>query len=324
MPLTDRQINITIGKVGQAFAQTLSDGLAIGDSQNKDIARLLGENLGIASSTTVALDVSAFVQKDATNTGYLPLTTTGSLTTLAAGDTTANSQLIFRRDITGVLAVVHSNVIIRQCRITGAVRIGRSSSNTDVAVSNTLIEDCEFIGSGSGDSGISDISGTDSLMQRNNIHGYENSVTIWGGGIQNATRPQLLNNFIHGDSGDSSAHIDGIELYGCVGGATVSGNTVLLTQNTQSVAPLNITPVPSTLGTILVENNLFQSQHDDYVILCDDSQGTSPINAIFNGNQLWRNTQTSNFFALRNVNGGSTYTGTGNKDFIDGSPVAVA
>jgi hypothetical protein len=258
---------------------------------------------------------------DATNTGIAGKgVTTASLTPMAAGNTTANGQLIYRKVINGNVCVVHNNVIIRESQINGGIFVGRRnpcSGSGDVNVTGTLIEDTTINPNG-GLEGVNDINGINSVYQRNDICCTQNFFTIWTG-----TNAKLLSNFGHDESSDSAGqHFDGIEAYGWLNGLTIRNNTIYQTQSGGATAPLNITPSGTPTGTLLAEYNLFRSANSAYVILGDDSQGGAIVDAVFNNNRLWR-VAGGGYFGTRNTTGNSHYNGTGNVDHLTGAAVPV-
>jgi hypothetical protein len=254
---------------------------------------------------------------NASNTG-----TTGTLTVKAPSalpgvscggggcDITTAGTTISNTDVTGSVGIMASNVTITNSRIQGEVRIGRPfQGGGDVNQSNTRITHSEFSCGGCYE-GINIVASTNGLWDFNDIHGYENSITEWTG-----TSDSIINNYIHGDSNAiSGGHIDGLEIYGVASGMTITGNRVEMTQASNATAPLNMTPSGSFSGTVAISNNLLQSSNGSYVILGDDSQGTTPIHATINNNRLHPLNAGTGYAFLRNNNGGSTYTGSGNVD----------
>ena len=258
---------------------------------------------------------------NATNTGptgtlvskspsQIPGVTNGNVT--VAGTTISNT------DITGSLGILASNVTITNSRVHGEVRIGRGiNGGGDTNVSNTRITHTEFTGGGTYEA-INVVGSTNGLYDFNNIHGYENSITEWTG-----TSDDIINNYIWGDSNSQSGgHIDGLEIYGVNQGMTITGNYVVMTQSSNATAPLNLTPTGHFDGTITVNNNVFGSANCGYVILGDDSQGSTPIIASINNNRLTRSGSSCGYLDLRHNQGGSTYTGSGNVDGNTLSPVS--
>jgi Domain of unknown function (DUF4082) len=253
-----------------------------------------------------------FVLRDTGNTGP-----TGTLNDCGGGrDITANGTVIQNCVIQGDIGILADNVTIRNSRIIGAIRVGRSSrGGGDRAVSNPVVVDNEVAGSGGG-SGINGVHDVNGLYQRNYLHNWENCMTMW-----TSTRAQLLDNFCTDPQAGPGAHLDGFEIYGVEDGITIRGNTVYQTVE-PAAAPLNITPTPSITGTVTVENNLFRSANPAYVILGDDSQGNTGITAVINNNRLWPD-GSSGFFSLRDSSGQSNYSGTGNTNWLTGASVPV-
>lgn len=152
---------------------------------------------------------------DETNTGYRT-----SLTPSAGFTTTANDQVITDLDITGVLTIDHTGVIVRDCKITAnsfwVIRV-MSGAN------NFTIEYCEIVGTNgsTGAKGIQ-VDATGGLIQRNNIHTCEDGIYTGSGTLS------ILDNYIHDLAGGVSPHHDGMQINGS--NTTIRGNYVALAQ----------------------------------------------------------------------------------------------
>jgi hypothetical protein len=155
---------------------------------------LAGVSLG--SGVTLGI-LSSGGFPNASNTGVpagTTLTPSGSVTT------SANGQVIDALDITGTLAINHTGVLVKRCRI----RQSNVTSIVEPNASGCVIEDCEIDGNLTGSTGIE----LRNLVQcyRLNIHGCEN-----GGNVEvNAGR--LEDCYIHSLSSEATGfHSDGLQ-----------------------------------------------------------------------------------------------------------------
>lgn len=257
-----------------------------------------------------------WVKPDATNTGF-----TGSLNspTTSAVVVSTNGTTLTNYDMSNAdIFVMADNVTITNCRIAGTIYVGKHNG-TDKTVTGTKINHCTFLGSGRL-GGIEGINGVNDDFSYNDMSGYENCITEWGSSI-NETNFSLTHNYCHGEqSNNASPHYDGFEIYGMASGGLVQGNNIILTVD-PSAAPINMTPSGHFDGTITVDHNWAQSANCGYVILGDDSQGTTAIHAIVTNNRLTTDTPSTfcgppakaSYFTLE-THQASTYTVTGNVD----------
>lgn len=261
------------------------------------------------STTTTPI---GFTVRDANNTG-----THINLHGCPAGDVVVPGTVLDGCDINGNMGILADYVTIKNSRIHGFVRIGRSANGGgDRNVQSPIIVDTDIIGSGDG-SGINGVRDVDGIYQRNNLYNWENCMTMWV-----STRARVLDSYCHDPKAGPTAHLDGFEIYDIKGGIIITGNTIYQTVEQNAAAPLNLTPTGDNFtGTVWVENNLLRSANPVYVILADDSQGPGGIVAVFNNNKFWPDNST-NYFSLRNTTGKSRYSGSGNSNWLTGQPVS--
>lgn len=298
--------------------------------------------IGVISAGLALSGGGTFIQPDATNTGF-----TGTLTNQSGDITiTTPNTVVSGLNLTGSIGIKADNVTITNNKITGQVYIGQGphgGDSSDTLVTGTKVTHNEIIGSSvSGQSGVEDPNGTNDVVSFNNFHGWENCTTFWGTGAagpgnpsapvgwpgHNATNFKWLSNYCHGESAAGSPHYDGVEIYGMSVAGLIQGNTATLTV-APSAAPVNMTPTGHYDGTITVDHNWLTSVNCAYVILGDDGQGNTPIHAVVTNNILapstpsgfCSGTPSAFYFSLRNGNGSSTYTISGNTDSITGTVV---
>lgn len=261
---------------------------------------------------------SGTIYPDATNTG-VPAGTT--LTSCPGNrNITVAGTVIENCTINGDIGILADNVIIRKSKFNGGVVLGRGyQGGSDKFVNHPIIEDSEFTGGGDV-TGIAGVNDVDGIYQRNNIHGWQNCMTMW-----TSTRAQILDSWCHDEqSNTSSQHYDGIELYGIEGGIIIRGNSISQTQSNGATAPLNITTEGSDInGTILIENNLMRSANPAYVLLVGARQSSETIRFVANNNRLWRVPGGGHILYWGGSLGRIYGSGTGNVDHISGAAVAV-
>lgn len=257
-----------------------------------------------------------FVIRDGTNTG-VPAGTT--LTSCPGNrDITTDGTVIQNCTISGDIGILADNVTIRNSRISGEVRLGRSyRGGSDRNVNHPLIEDSEFISNGDV-TGISGVNDVDGIYRRNNIHGWQNCMTMW-----TSTRAQILDSWCHDELSNVSAqHFDGIEVYGVEGGIIVRGNSLYQTNSNGATSPLNITAESDINGTVIVENNLLRSANPGYVLLVDTRSSGQTINIVVNNNRLWPASTGSGLFSFQGA-GRINGSGSGNVNHLTGAAISV-
>lgn len=257
-----------------------------------------------------------FVIRDGTNTG-VPANT---ILTSCPGnrDITTAGTVIQNCTISGDIGILADNVTIRNSRISGMVRLGRSyRGGSDRNVNHPLIEDSEFVSNGDV-SAIAGVNDVDGIYRRNNIHGWQNCMTMW-----TSTRAQILDSWCHDEmSNEAGQHFDGVEVYGVEGGIIVRGNSFYQTNSNGATSPLNITAESDINGTVVVENNLLRSANPGYVLLVGTRSTGQTINIVVNNNRLWPASTGSGLFSFQG-SGRITGSGSGNVNHLTGAAVSV-
>ena len=179
--------------------------------------------------------------------GYPGAATTGvplgtTLTASGLITTTAPSQVITAKDISGQVTIAHNNCTLQNSRITNA---GFACVSVQDGITGAIIQDCEMNGlSGEGTRGISG-GGT---FKRNNIHHCEDGIYIRG------SNTLIEDNYIHTmDAEPTDPHYDGIVNDGGFGSITIRHNTVINSHVQTSCVMMDNDFGPIT--TVLVENN---------------------------------------------------------------------
>jgi hypothetical protein len=158
---------------------------------------------------------------DASCTGVLPgvtRTNSGSITT------TSNGQVIQNLNVNGPIVVRHSNVTIRNVKVTNPGGVAISNIGCGGSCTNLLIEDVDLDGSGN-TSGASAVDFDNYTLRRANIHQYGEGP---GCGVNNVMEDNYMHDFTSFVA--QGAHQDAIQ---CEDGNnnTVRHNTLLMNVN---------------------------------------------------------------------------------------------
>lgn len=189
---------------------------------------------------------------DAGTTGPQP----GTVLTNSSGElrTTANNQVIQNLNHSGYILVMHNNVTIQDCVITGGAGDIFSIGPNGVAVTGTKILRCKIVG-GFGLECIDIELMTTTEVGFCDLSNVENGIVVSGSGVN------IHDNYIHGLSrgnptADAAAHFDGIQGFpGPYTSWTINHNTIQ-SRDTSGVITAGPSAVSFNVG-LTVSNNLF-------------------------------------------------------------------
>lgn len=233
---------------------------------------------------------------DSSNTGVpagTVLTPTGSITS------SSNGQVIENLDVAGKISVTHSNVTVRNCRITSNDSLILECVNvTGTAVT---VERCYIDCAGLTQTGIL---GTGTFQYNEIVH-WDDGIHVTGDDCL------MLGNYIHSAVSGPEAHFDGIEINGNVSRPIIRGNTILLDKD--QTAAINLNDYFGTLFTPLVENNYFAGGAYAIYYTGSVTGGTVRNNVI--GSGVW---------SYMNHAGGAPFTQSGNVDADTCNPITLS
>ncbi len=234
---------------------------------------------------------------DETSTGVPP----GTALTKQTGviEITTDGTVLENIDLVGAIIVKAKDVTVRKSRITSATPwhlIYVIDGNTGFR-----LEDSELIGNGTTVNGVLGYGD----FVRNNIHGFENGLNIWG-------PARVEGNYIHGLAGGPEAHFDAIE---CNAGSDVSilGNT-LMNENTDTSA-LMINNEFGPLENWVIDGNRMSG--GGYTMYIDPRKSARPVGNIRITNNRWG----KGYYGYNAFYGFAPDVWSGNVDDVTGAPV---
>lgn len=235
---------------------------------------------------------------DETNTGVPPGTTLSKQT--GTIEISTDGTVLEGVDLVGNIVVKANDVTIRNSRIESATPyhlIYVIDGNTGFR-----LEDSELIGNGTTVNGVLGYG----AFLRNNIHGFENGLNIWG-------PARVEGNFIHELAGGPQAHFDAIE---CNGGSDVQILNNTLTNENADTSALMLNNEFGALENWVIDGNRMTG--GGYTMYIDPRKTDKPVGNIRITNNRWG----KGFYGYNAFYGYMPDEWSGNVDDVTGAPVA--
>jgi hypothetical protein len=222
--------------------------------------------------------------------------------------TTANGQVIEGLNISDRINVRHSNVIIRQCRLTNPDYYNVYCDSGSPA--NVVIEDCLMDGGNRiTTTGVSPEAATGLILRRCNISGYENGAFVSNG-------MQIRDCWIHDLANSGEAHTDGIQGGGGFTSVIIDHNNID-SLDTSCIIMQNESAAFS--GLVVTNNKLTGNVASCIYIRGDKSTGVVGACTV-TGNRMHTSNSAGYYFSVASVAGPITWSD--NVDDITGAPIA--